>query len=422
MHVKRNRALLLSVGTGVLTKFAGAAMTIVALPVIARTLSLQDYATFIAAMTCASASALLFGAASILGTAQIAAVPSMSEKATAAADAASFLAFIGLLVFAVAVLLVMIFDRTTIGAMILLSIGLATAQGMFLGGDIWRLATGSSHLSNLYQLGGGVVTVGLIVIARSESLILTLIFYFGIPALTQLAITASTPVRFSLSGKSLAVNIRKIRQLGPILFNSLADYLKIFGSSAVVGWSSDSMTYAVHTTLLLLAARLVNPVALLARPLLPAYVDACTAKDNAWLKTARKLLIGLATTASIAGLCFGLIVDLQWLAYVLPPDAPVTRSQINLLIIFVLAHGLGAVLSPLFLVSPWRNVFANVYLGSVAFIIGSGWYLSTVLKLSDGMLVSVAIGSAAVTLTFLIGASGLLFSPEVKPFSRVGNE
>ena len=77
----------------------------------------------------------------------------------------------------------------------------------------------------------------------------------------------------------------------PLLLSGGIDYLKVFGSAALVGAISGEVEYAAYATIVLLVARFTNPMSLITRPLMPALLDAVARSDAAWLINARSAVL-----------------------------------------------------------------------------------------------------------------------------------
>jgi hypothetical protein len=85
----------------------------------------------------------------------------------------------------------------------------------------------------------------------------------------------------------------------PLLNGFFADYVRLNISSLVAFYFSTPHAYSVYATVLLLIARLTNPVTLISRPLIPAYIDAIMRDDHRWLTMLRRMMAIIAAVFAV---------------------------------------------------------------------------------------------------------------------------
>lgn len=288
----RNRLFMRSVLFGILPKATGSLTVLVGLPALGRALSLPDYAWFLAAMSVTSFMTMPFSAVGTLEIRRLATASTRGELTAAVAGVSLGLfvaaAALGLAAAAVAGAAFGLFDRSLAALVILLAI----LQGISSWSDAYHVATRTDYVVSLSQLVINLVLVGLFLSPLASSLSFVIVAYFALPVLNYgwllFRILRRAPV---VPTFSWAETQAALVHGAPLLLSGGIDYLKVFGSAALVGAISGEVEYAAYATIVLLVARFTNPMSLITRPLMPALLDAVARSDAAWLINARSAVL-----------------------------------------------------------------------------------------------------------------------------------
>lgn len=398
MTRSRNFTFLRSIGFGAFTKLAGSLVVFIGIPVIANSLTVGDYAQFLYAMSLGSFITLFLGGASTIATRRLAlAHSSRSVHLVASAENET----LGLYVLIAMASLLLGTGVSVLSAkhggveILLLASVLAVAAGAFGFGEVNRIASRTDHISSLWFLLGNIVLLGTVLAFKDRGIQAVVVVYFGVPALFQLINLCDvwrSNRRVPMPEFNLAL-LSHLPALGWLLVNSVSEYAKIFLTGLVVAQVSSELEYVKYTTLVLIVARIINPVSLITRPLLPTYIDAVHHDDAAWLAGVRKLLIGLLATGLIIVLTVGALCDPAYVGWMLPAEArPISQIEFFLVILFGAAHGFSALLAPFFLSQHKGTVFlasANALTMLFALLAGAA---AARAHGALGMLAALAIG------------------------------
>lgn len=411
MTLSRNRALARSILFGTLTKLGGALVALLGLPIIARSLDVANYADFLRAISLASALTMLVGAAHVVSVRDLSTALAKHDPQNLRETESSTFALYLCVALAGCFIATGLISSGLSGEpnrTLLVTVSVCVlVQGLLQWAEAYRVALRADHITSIYQLTSAIVMFALLVALREFGIWVISAIYFGVPLLTQAAIAAQL-CRSHKPRLKPQITLRwfrgRIATVTPVLTNSAIEYAKIFGSGLALSRVSGEAAYAQHLTLLLLAARLVNPISLVTRPLMPAYIDAVHANDDRWLSRLRAgLALTLVSTLAVS-LLLGITVRPDLLHMVLPSEASnVSRVAFVGLLLFLWGHGSTTLLSPLFFAASrgkslvWVNgslVAAGILVGTLA---SHGNGASTML---------VALGSA----TAATGAWALWFA------------
>jgi O-antigen/teichoic acid export membrane protein len=176
--------------------------------------------------------------------------------------------------------------------------------------EAYRVATREDYISSAFGLGNNVtiiVTVFVLFHWRALTLESLMIAYYGSPLLwnllsfAYLAVSRHIRIRWHIKAdlwKHAAVDA------APMFALTISDYARLYLSSMVAFYLVTPQSYAVFSTLMIFVARLTNPVSLLARPLVPAYVDAVKGADEVWLVRFRQISVWVFAFAIISVAAF----------------------------------------------------------------------------------------------------------------------
>lgn len=298
--------------------------------------------------------------------------------------------------FLVADIVCFLFD--SIDAILFFTLLLNILYGLFMWADSYRVATRSDHISSMFQLGGNIALVCLLVVLSKQGLLFVTCAYFGIPLAVQFLIffhIAIEAKRVPTPKLSLDGLWEQARGVGVIVFNSGVEYAKIFGSGLVVQNVSGNSAYALYTTTILLVARFVNPLSLITRPLMPAFIDATRQKDIRWI---RMLAIGmvLVSIASLAGaLGASYVVKSLHLYRFLPGILSSMQSDLIVwIMLFLWGHAFSTFILPLYVSTHREKTFSAINAAMVFCGLSCG-YLFLKAGHSKAMLISISLSTFA---------------------------
>lgn len=401
----RNFKLLRSLLFGVFAKLVGGLTVFLGLPLISHSLSAKDYARFLQAMSAGTIVTLFFGAACMV------AVRSMTSSADQSASnentSRSFSLFPLLAGGALAVGLIFWSISPSdplIGSAYLAAIGI----GLLSWGDAFRVATRTDHISSLWQMVGTTIMLGLMFLLRDAGVYPLSLLYFGMPLVIQLGIFAQLyigGVRPELKF-SMSIIRSSTKPLLSNIINSCIEYIKIFGSGLLVLSISGELEYARHVTIVLLVARLVNPISLLTRPLMPAYIDAMRTEDRNWLKSLLLVSIFGAIISLITCCVIGAIAPFELVTWALPKSLEhVTRPEMVFILLFFWGHAFTSLTSPLLFALSKEMTFTLINGTFVALGIAYGVFAPRIIACSPMILgLSVATACCAAALLLLNSA------------------
>ncbi len=401
----RTFLMIRSVAFAFVTKISGGATVFIALPIISHGMSASDYATFLTTMNVTAAVGLVFvpfGALYIREMAHAFATedPHLVETAirhTFGAHAALTAIAAGVLALGVAA------AASVIGLSGSLVAGLTFAmlQTASSWGQIYRIANRTDYVTSLVQTVSNIAVVAcLVALAQTHRLsgFSVAAAYFGIPALGEafifLQLLAARQVEIHIDRGALAALRERIPESFPLYLSPVADYVKVYASSMLVLFAAGRHEYILFSTSVLLMARLVNPVTLITRPLMPAFIDAFHREDEAWLGGLRKALFAAAAFGAAVAAVLPLFVNDAMLALVLPKEAgDVSRAFVFFCSYFAYAYTLVALLAPLY-IGVRRAPFYGV--SNLAFTLAAA-LLGTLLGLRFGA--PAMMGSLALLIT-----------------------
>jgi hypothetical protein len=404
----RNLVILRSILFGTFARIGGALSIFVGLPVIAHALPPDQYATFLRAIGIVTLGTLMYGAASRTSVRALAHAVEKNDAdglARAERETATFF----LIVFAIV---------TIIGlpAFVIAGVGTAAAlplfvafiltqiQGVLFWSDAYRVALRTDHKITSWQLIGTTVMVASLVAFSHVGLWATLLIYFGCPLITQIGVTAQL-------ARERPIHIRPLLNLDPILNQSRtaipvllydgSDYVKIFGSSLVVSVLTDNFDFARYSTIALFISRLVNPLALITRPLLPAFINATHERDAAWMRWASHTVIVVSAASFIGLLGVSFLFGPSLFDWVLPePLGAVSLAEMLCGALFFWGYAIASLLVPFYVAAGREVMLGSANCGFVAIGIVSG-AIATQHWGSVGMLLCMGLTGAGMSVALL---------------------
>ena len=136
-------------------------------------------------------------------------------------------------------------------------------------------------------------------------------------------------------------------------------------------------SYAVFSTVMLFIARLTNPVSLLARPLVPAYVDAIRRLDHAWIAKLNHIAIWVISLAiasvAVVGLGVMFITFADFRLGAIQIEAHEMKLYLVLGLLFFWSSVIAMILASMYLAQRKMDQFskASLIANSLAVTVGA---------------------------------------------------
>ncbi|MGO8847887.1 MAG: hypothetical protein ACLQFI_21665 [Methylocella sp.] len=412
MAISRNFLIFRSVAFAVVTKMSGAAMVFIALPVIAHSASPADYEAFLKAMNVAAVVGLVFVPFMTLTTRELSHA-FVNEKADLDQAIQNTFGMQLLLTIALSgcfMSLLLLYPKfaVTETAMVI-GITLTLLQLAASWADAYRVANRSDYVTNIIQTAANIILVSLLLVltSRSVGIQTVCILYFGIPALSQTILLfhllLTKRIHLRLKVMTLAVFRKRLREAVPLALIPGVDYMKIYLSSMLVLFLGTGNAYILYYTSILYIARLINPLTLITRPLMPAYIDALIQRDRKWLGGLKMALAAIAAGGALMALIPPFLLTPRIVSIALPPEIhSVSFLYLTLCSLFGYGHGLVSLLAP-FYVGGHRAAFygfCNLVATSTAIAIGA-FFCSAYGALAMMASLSIATTACAIFLLFV---------------------
>ncbi|WP_157463070.1 hypothetical protein [Curvibacter gracilis] len=174
-------------------------------------------------------------------------------------------------------------------------------QSVFQVGDVFKLAKGQDQISSSYQ---GVANLGMIfwvLFWPPKDIWFATVIYYIPTLLSNFFIYIDDQIR----ERFIVLPIFRLLRMWRIVveslayvFNSLSDYFRLYIPGIIflaAGYVAEQVYYS---TVILFVARLINPISLVLRPLIPIYLDAIKRRDVAWLRRLRVVIFWLPLAMS----------------------------------------------------------------------------------------------------------------------------
>src|SRR5271166_3471396 len=359
--MNRNFLMLRSVAFAFVTKLSGGATVFISLPIISHGLSPSDYASFLTTINITATAGLLFYSFGVLYVREIAhAFAKGDPHLITAAIRNTFGSHVTLwstvtLCLAIGVLAArnVIFLNNSI----LIGIALNSIQCAAGWAGIYRAANRSDHVSSIVQTVSNIAMVScLYILSRNGGLssVSAALAFFGIPAagdvIIFLQLVISKGLNLRIDRNAIPAFVARIPECITLSLSPLADYIKFYGSSMLVLLMSNSYNYILFSASMVLMSRLVSPVTLIARPMMPAFIDALHREDMRWLDGLTKALLGAAALGTaIAGIA-PFFVSQQILAAIFPKEVrDIPTIYLIFCSYFAFTYALIALLAPLYI-------------------------------------------------------------------------
>jgi O-antigen/teichoic acid export membrane protein len=309
MH--RNYFFLRSITFSVVAKSAGFFVVFTCLPLAALALNSAEYATFNYSMSVASLLSIVFGPPSAFLIGQFARASAQgggSSLPRLAENSLSVFLWLGLIAGPIAVCVSAFMSPAGFRTSLVLATVAVLMANTLSWADVFRLGLRKDHISSIFALGNNLsIITGFVLLYHLNRLsydTVMLIYYacplvWGALSFLQLIMSHGFGVRLIAPFDSCR---RIVVDSLPLANSSLSDYIRLHVSSLVAFNLLPSADYNVYSTVTLLIARILNPITLLTRPLVPAYIDAIAANDMKWIRWFRAAMALLGLTLLAAAL------------------------------------------------------------------------------------------------------------------------
>jgi len=290
MH--RNYFFARSVVFSFFSKSLGFLIVFTCLPLAALSLNSQEFATFNYSTAISALFSIVFGPPSALLIGRFARL-SYHEDMTAiralAESSISMFVLLGLLVLPFALLGSAYLTPAGFRGSVALATVSVIATNVVSWVEVYRLGLRRDHISSAFASGNNIciiLTFYFLYHTHHLSYINIVIVYFVFPLLWGLMSFLQVIASMGFAVR-LTVPLHECRtafsESLPLLKGYLADYARLNVSSLVAFNIFTAQSYAAYSTVMILVARLINPITLLSRPLVPAYIDAVFRQDRNWI-------------------------------------------------------------------------------------------------------------------------------------------
>jgi O-antigen/teichoic acid export membrane protein len=400
--MNRTFLMLRSVAFAFVTKMSGGATVFLALPIISHGVSANDYAGFLTTMNIAAAVGLLFLPFSIVYIRELAhafatADPDLAASATRntfGSHATLTIAATGCLAIGV----VAAWNTFAITNSILIGIILNLIQMAASWGQLFRIADRSDYVTSIAQTASNfLMVICLVILSQNEQLsaLSVSVAYFGIPAIAELFVffqlVISRRLALRIDRNAIAAFRARVPACIPLYLSPFADYVKVYASAMLVLISADAYNYILFSTSILLIARLVNPITLVTRPMMPAFIDALHREDTDWLRGLKYALFAAAAAGGAIAALLPFCGGKEILSFVFPKEVhDVSIFYVFFCSYFAFAYGLVALLAPLYIGAHRGTFYGISNLGFTVVGAGIGALLSSTLG-APAMMGALAI-------------------------------
>ena len=299
----RNYAFVRSVIFSVITKVFGSFVVFGILPLAALSLNTVEYAMFNFSITIAGLFTIWFTPLSFLLVNKFARLASVADNDSVRKLAESSIAIyivLGALLLPLALAASVYLAQPEFRWSIALAVAAALTTVVFSWADAFRLGHRRDHISSIFGLANNISIILAVVtlyhygMLSYISLIVICSFlplFWGLFSFVQVVSSRRLPVRFTPSLHDCA---QAFFESTPLVGGAMSDYIRLYVSAFVAFYLADAQAYGVYSTVILLIARLTNPISLLSRPLIPAYVDAISRGDYRWIAMFRHVMVAIA--------------------------------------------------------------------------------------------------------------------------------
>ncbi|MCK1625456.1 hypothetical protein IVA98_20270 [Bradyrhizobium sp. 160] len=294
----RNFLFIRSILFSVTTKAVGFFVVFACLPLAALSLTVTEYAAFNFSMAATGAVAIIFSPIATTFVVRFAHLTSTDDVYMKRLAGGAFAIFATLAAILELPAIAVAYWLSPAGFKIPIACAAAAvvATTALSWVDAFRLGNRQDHISSAFGLANNItIILGFVLLFHYQRLNFehVLGIYYLSPlcwasiSLLQLLHSSGIRIHFAVGAEEWK---RALLQARPNIINSISDYLKLYGASFIAFYASSAQGYAAFSTAQLFIARLTNPLSLLARPLIPAYVDASARADKEWIMWLKRLM------------------------------------------------------------------------------------------------------------------------------------
>ena len=394
--VDRNYAFIRSVLFSTLTKIFGFLVLFGCLPLAALSLNTIEYATFNFSMTIAGVFSIVFTPPAALLVSKFAHFSSLGDDESVrklTESSITMFLLLGVLVLPIAVFASFYLTAAEFRRSIVSVVIVVLTTNVLSWADVFRLGHRRDHISSVFGLGNNILIMFFVFLLYRHQLLsffsLIAIYYlspliWALLSFLQLVLSRRFRIRLTVSFDEC---VRTLRDCTPLVAGVASDYVRLYVSLLVTFYLASPQSYAIYSTVILLVARLMNPISLLSRPLVPAYIDAISRQDYRWIAMLRQVMAAIAAF-SVA------LIPAVWLLAAIYPVGEIHLGAIIVeknLVRPYLVGGMLLLVSALFL-----SLLASIYLGAQQISI-----YSRVCLLAN--LIGVCFGASAMHITGPVG-------------------
>jgi O-antigen/teichoic acid export membrane protein len=290
--MNRNFLFMRSIVASLIAKAFGFFVIFACLPLAAISLKTSEYATFNFSMAITGLLTIFINPVStafVARLAQVSAAGGEHEIRRAAEESLTIFIVFGIILPPVAAGIAYLLSPDEYRGAIAIAAASVIISNVLGWAEAYRVGTREDYISSAFGLGNNITIIAVVyLLFRWQDLTFRnlLIVYYGSPLLwnlfsfTYLLLSRRVRIRWHLKGK---IWRRAALDAAPMFALTISDYTRLYASSMLAFYLATPQSYAVFSTLILFIARLTNPISLFARPLVPAYVDAVEAADQAWI-------------------------------------------------------------------------------------------------------------------------------------------
>lgn len=294
----RNYLLVRSIAFSAFTKVFGFLVIFACLPLAALSLTTNEYAAFNYSMAVVTTFAIVFapiGTTFVVRLAHSTSSDGTELRSLAESSLAIFIT-LGLTLETPAILFAYWLSPVEFRLSIAICAAAFVATATLSWAEVFRLGVRQDHISSSFGLASNLTIILSFALLHHYNALTygrVLGIYYFVPLcwalLSFVHVFLSTGIRFRIRTDHAEWK-RTLLHARSNVVSSISDYVRLYGASFVAFYLSGAQAYAAFSTIQLLVARLSNPLSLIARPLIPAYVDAIARGDLMWVKWLKRTI------------------------------------------------------------------------------------------------------------------------------------
>lgn len=362
------RYLFKSLSFGIAAKFVGLFVVILALPAISRNVDKEVYSIFLTVMAITSLATLPFGVLNIPAVREIHQLISDIERGRLQSDAEQLVVnSLSLYIILALPMFILVSSYSLFlegsNAAVLLLTNMYVIFGVLSWSDAVHLARKEDYLTSVVHATSYFFVIIFVLSDPLNSDYSLVYVFFALPAIAQAILFIRILVLYK------AHRLRLYRFVGgsfeaisQSLAFSLINYAVVFGSGIVAGIFVGENVKIIVATIVLVVARLVNPVSLINRPILPVYLDAVYYKKVESIKLIRKFYVVFFVVIFSGAIVLSILLPTYIIRYFVPDYIRIDEKIIVYSVCLLLASMLSVALStPIILARNRGRLLVMVY-------------------------------------------------------------